>query len=181
MKTNKAFWVSTCGSRVWGHYNYRDSQRYNQYKLIMFDFDNDSELLYDYNYLNFSESVLVSEDKNLVISGSWDSKIIFHDLTSGKTIKVLQIGKKCVRTICLLGKILAVGLNDLITYIDIDKKEKIDIKDYKSRVYSVLCIKSNLVDSTKETIQSLYLFVGGNGSKKIERISLSGKILEIIK
>ena len=119
VKSNNAFWVSSCGTRVWGFRSYQDSKNLSKFKLVMLDFEYGTDLLYDYEHEAMSESVLVSDPKNLAISGGWDGKIVFHDLTNGKTLKIIKNKNRPVRSLCLLWNILAVGNNNFIVFIEI--------------------------------------------------------------
>lgn len=177
IKSKNSFCISSSEDRAWGVYSFYDSKHQNQFKIIMLDFDKDTDFIYDYNHHSLPESLLVVESHNLVISGASDGVTVFHDLTSGKTQKIVKLTHGSVRSLCKLNSVVAVANEAFVSFIDMEKREIIYGQDFKSRAYSISCLESSHDNCKSVTTEDLYLFLCGNSYKKLERVTISREIL----
>ena len=76
---------------------------------MMFDFDAHSEFFYDYQHEHLVQSVLVCEGFNVAMSGGWDWALVLHNLSTGRTIKKLEMKSGPLKCLLGLGRTVAVA------------------------------------------------------------------------
>ena len=57
----------------------------------MYDFENEQMMVYDYDHKYLSSIVVVLESFNYVMSGGENGDTVLSDLTSGKTLKIINM------------------------------------------------------------------------------------------
>ena len=173
MNSENSFFVSSCGHKIWGVLVIQSSEYHQQSKVIMMDLRTASEMLYDYDHQKLAESVMASESKHVVLSGGIDERLVLHDLSSGKTLRIFDMKYGTLSSLCRFGNTVAIGDQNMIYFIDLESKQKLDTETVTTSNCMICSIKSALDE--KEEVS---LFVGGVNFGKVDKIRLTKGILE---
>lgn len=165
--------VSSDGDRVWAcHIQQKVKTKY-QSRLISLDFANKSEYLFDHQHQGLIQSVLVSEARNIALTGVQDQTLFLHDLGTRQTIRKFDMKHGSTRCLLDLGTAVALGDEDTLRFLDLEKNEivchkaKLDVKCIRSMG---VCVNQNGPEA------QLVLLAGGRNSNKMTRITIPPSI-----
>ena len=148
-----------------------------QCQILKYNFETSHLEFFDYEHLDFILCIMLNEQRNLVISGDCDKKLIVHDLQTKKIKKIFQFGIGKINFLYdFYGLIIAGGYKKL-KVIDQDELEEIKIDQLEVDCKYIYCMKviEKKCDVCKNFNGERNLLLGGESSGKITKIDLTGK------
>ena len=146
-------------------------------KIVKHDFHKKDTVFYDYEHKNLVVCVMVSESLNFLLSGGLQEKTVLSDLTSGKTLKILDSAVRLDCCFANFGALVAFGMKRSVGFLDLETQEIIPITSITSRCQEISCMVLYWKEDKSRKSRDLCLFVGGNKSEcKFDWISLPQEI-----
>lgn len=178
MSFAKGLSMSSTGDRVWAGYIQEVVNGRYKCRLVMLDFDAHSEFFYDYQHEHLVQSVLVCEGFNVAMSGGWDRALVLHNLSTGRTIKKLEMKSGPLKCLLGLGRTVAVADSGTVRFLDLASGEMDQNTEFRTATSGVNCM--SLGSSFSRKVQ-LFLLVGGTKHSRIDRITIPKSIAEKVK
>ena len=144
-------------------------------RVIKYDFDNHQSSLFDHEHGKLALCVKLIEDRNLVMSGGRDKKLVSYDYETGKIKNVFSLGIGGIGCISHLGAgVVCVEGYDTLKFINGESSEVIQTDNVKPDCSSVYFMESVLSDSS-----SITMLMGGSKSGKLSKLKVPENVSRI--
>ena len=161
--------VSACGEKVWGcHIEKKVNDDY-KCRVMMHDFDANSDFFFEYEGQNLILAVSVSETFNVAMSGGKDKTLVLHGLTSRQMIQKFDMKYGSLRCLFNLGTAVAVGDYNTVRFLDLETRQ-IGDSEIKTGARSIICMNRSIKEN--EQSDHMVLLIGGKNSNKIDKITI---------
>ena len=163
------FCVSSCGEKVWACHIEKKVDDDYQCRLMMHDFEANSNFFFEYEHADLILAVSVSEAFHMAMSGGYDKTLVLHGLSSRKMIQKFDM--KYGDLLCLfnLGSAVAVGDEHTVRFLDLETRQ-IDDSEVKTGAKRINCMNRSIKEN--EESDQMVLLVGGGNSNKIDKITI---------
>jgi hypothetical protein len=128
-------------------------------------FTNGGSSLYDYEHQKWGLTMVVSEELNLAMTAGMDQKLVLHELTSRKTIKVISMEICIFFYLFKVGKFIVLGDGDSVQFHDFVDQKGLKVGQLKTRGIWINCMHLGKFKAKRNTVkEDFFLFVGGHDS-----------------
>lgn len=146
----------------------------SEVSLIKHDFASGRSNCFEYKHRKMGQCILLNEQFKYVLSGGNDCRIVVHDLSSLKMLKVINFGKQKIMSLLDLGNFVCLGQDDSLNLLNLITLKPIPVPPIKT---SCKTTATMLLAGNKELIQSgdhskMVLLVGGFHSENLTAIRL---------
>jgi hypothetical protein len=154
------------------------------FQLVKENYDTGVAVDFQYIHESPAETVVLNEQKNLIMTGGLDKMAVVYDWVSGEVIKVLDIIIGPISSLFRIGSLMILSENHRLRFVDTCNDVEIKMKlPVESHCKFVSCMDIGCLTGPEEGEKEQVLIFGGSDSAKLNIMlieeDLKGRVIRL--